>query len=768
MSKRATQHSRRSSRAKPLPTRPRAKSHDLPAWVAAIILAVSIGVVYGRALDVPFIFDDISTIVQNKSITSLSSLVGTPEHPGPLRPGQQLPTAARPLVNLSFAINYHFGELKPDGYHAINVAIHFLSAVLLLLIVRRTLRLPYFAGRYETSSGWLAFLVAMIWTLHPLQTETVIYATQRTELIFAFFYLATLYCSLRYWASDGIPTQRVLWLTLAVVASLAGMASKEVMVSAPLIVLLFDRTFVAGSVAKAVRRSWPLYVGLAATWLLLFGLLLGRPHSASVGFGIGVTAGEWWLTQTKVLWIYLKLAIWPWPLLIHYKVPYLTVAESWVYVIPTLVVVIAAIILLWRNNPIGYLAVWIGAILAPTFVIPIITEIAAERRMYLPLAALAVVFVLGGQWLFQFVLGRFTGDRQSESARSTPLAVVAAVTLLIAMVGGMLSANRLASYYDDKNLWQEVIRVYPHDEVALYNLGCSLLDAAQLPESIDALQAAREQKPDDVDTLNNLGVALMRSRRFQESYELLKRAAKLEPDAFDVHANLGHLLTRAGNNKEAVDELRTALSLKPDDTEALSTLGLALTLLNRNAEAIEVLERVDRLRPNDVDIHKRLGAAYRQSGKDGLAIEHYRKAIELDPADGNAHFVMGQLLANASQADEAKSQYDIALHLIPDVPEVHGSYADLLRKLNRVPEAIQHYKMAIQLKPDFVPLYTGLINTLAADSNSTEAIATAEKGIEVARSTHQDAEAERLEEWLKHYQTELRRAASDPSIPSKQ
>src|SRR6476659_3666368 len=119
--------------------------HDLVAggrprpWLAATVLAVAIGVVYGRALDVPFIFDDIAAITKNRSITSLWPLVGTAAHRGPLNPPPQTPVAARPLVNLSFALNYVFNGLSPTAFHAVNVAIHFLSALLLWSITQRTL-----------------------------------------------------------------------------------------------------------------------------------------------------------------------------------------------------------------------------------------------------------------------------------------------------------------------------------------------------------------------------------------------------------------------------------------------------------------------------------------------------------------------------------------------------------------------------------------------------------------------------------------------------
>ena len=188
--------------------RSRATTDGPSLWLAAAILAVSIGIVYARSLNSPFILDDNGTVNTNTSIRSLWPLIGTEEHRGPLNPERDLPTAGRPLVNYSFALNYHFGGLNVVGYHVVNVAIHFLCALLLFAIVRRVLRLPYFAGRFDSVAGWLAFGAALLWSVHPLLTDAVAYLTQRTELMMAWFYLATLYCSIRYWFASPLPRER--------------------------------------------------------------------------------------------------------------------------------------------------------------------------------------------------------------------------------------------------------------------------------------------------------------------------------------------------------------------------------------------------------------------------------------------------------------------------------------------------------------------------------------------------------------------------------
>ena len=318
-----------------------------------LILATVVSAVYGRALGGPFIFDDFKSIVENQSITRMWPVVGDADQPGPLYRLHDNPVAGRPLVNFSLALNYRFGQLNPAGYRAVNIFIHILSALLLVAIVRRTLRLPHFSGRFDRSSDSLALAAASLWALHPLQTESVVYITQRTELMVALFYLATLYCCLRFWAAaahDG----RHVWLVLASVAAVAGSASKEVMVTAPLAVLLFDRTFVAGSFANAWRSSRPLYCGLALCWIVLAYLNYDNPRGPSAGFGDGLSATVWWFTQAKVLFLYLKLAVWPAPLAVHYDFALIsTLAAAWPWLLMAAALVGATIFLLWRRDSAG-------------------------------------------------------------------------------------------------------------------------------------------------------------------------------------------------------------------------------------------------------------------------------------------------------------------------------------------------------------------------------------------------------------------------------
>ena len=628
---------------------PRPKPAGPPNWLAVAILAISIGIVYGRALDVPFVLDDHASVVKNPSIRSLWPLVGTEEHRGPLNPLRDLPTTARPLVNYSFALNYLFGGLNVLGYHVVNVVIHFLSALLLMAIVRRTLRLPYFGGRFDSVAGWLAFAATLLWAVHPLLTDAIVYITQRTELMMAWFYLATMYCSMRYWELLSDPAEkgrvstttddsqsqsrRTLWLALAILACLCGMLSKEVMVSAPIVVLFFERTFVSGSFARSFRRSWPLYLGLAVTWIPLFVLSANSPRSLSTGFHLCENVYVYWFTQCKVLMMYLKLAIWPWPLLCAYQLPDVDAfPEFCLFVVPVLLMSVLAISLFWRKPAIGFVLIFIGTVLAPTSIIPILTEMAAERRMYLPLAALIVLLVVG-TYLFlmrQLTLNALTG--QSSPVSKAPRAAAVAPVAILAVVYGIVTTHRLSDYYNETLMWQQVAESQPLNHLAHYNLGLlynyagreadsmaefeasvavhpgypnarsalgfALMNAGRMPEALASIQAAIDIDPEYVGALNNMGIALTKLGRYPEAIEYLEHAIRIEPSHADAHTNLGKALMSAGRTAEATEQLQIARSLTPEDADVLVDLATSHANNNELPQAIELFKRALNLNPD--------------------------------------------------------------------------------------------------------------------------------------------------------------------------
>ena len=205
------------------------------------------------------------------------------------------------------------------------------------------------------------------------------YVTQRTESTMALFYLLTLYAAIRALDSE----RPALWHGLSVLSCALGMASKEVMVTAPLMVLLYDAVFRFNAFRPLFEKRWPLYLGLAATWTILLALTWSGPRARTVGFSAGANAWEYALNQSVMVTRYLRLAVSPKALVLDYGAPP-----------PTSVHPGVALPGHHRAHhgrdrdgvdlPPGgwFFGAWFCQILAPTYsVIPILTEVGAARRM---------------------------------------------------------------------------------------------------------------------------------------------------------------------------------------------------------------------------------------------------------------------------------------------------------------------------------------------------------------------------------------------------
>ncbi len=680
------------------------------AWATLAVVTVAVVAIYWRALDAPFIFDDVPGIVENPSTERLWPPVGDADERGPLNPPGLAPTSRRPLVNLTFALNRRLAGLDPRPYRVVNLALHVAAATLLAAVVRRTLVLPAFGGAWTKTAGPVALVAALVWAVHPLGTEAVAYVTQRTELMGALFYLLTLWAALRYWTAR-VDAARVAWMALATAACLAGVASKEIVASAPLVVLLYERTFIADS-WRAVRRSWPLYAGLALSWLLLVLLNAGGVTGLSDPRH-HVPIDVWWMTQTKVLFLYARLAVWPWPLSIHYASDFLrTFSAAWPWLAAAALLVVAIAAAVWRRPAARFVVVAVALVLAPTFVVPLPKMIAAERRMYLPLAGLVVLAVVGAY--------RLLTERAPHAGARLGAALAAAVVVAASAV----SVARLGAYESAVTIWDDAVRHQPRDAMAHYNLGVALADAGRADDARTQFEEALRLDPEHTGALDNLGMLLNGRGRTTEAIGLFEKALTIEPGDAVAHNNLGAILTTTGRTDEAIRHLRLALAAQPDQPKGKvhMNLGNALLATGDVDHAIAHLEAAVRSDPDAGDAHYALGTALLRVGRADLATPELRAALRLRPDDAEATGSLAAALFQTGDADTAIAEYRHAIALAPDSPAAHNNLAATLLALHRPDEAIPELETVLRLRPDHANAHFNLGSALLDAGRPGEAI----------------------------------------------
>ncbi len=577
-------------------------------WLAAVLISVGGFGVYLPSLSAPFVFDDIPGVVQNESIRNLRDL-GRVLNP----PAEGAGIDSRPVINLSLALNYAAGGLNPFGYRLTNVAIHVLGALALFGLVRRTLLLPPVPTKLQAQALPVALSTALLWTLHPLQTETVICVIQRTESLVSLGYLAALYAFARAVEPGG----HGLWPVLAWLACLLGMATKEVMVSAPLMLLLYDRSFAAGTFREAWRLRGRWYLALASTWLLLAWLVLasGGDRGGTAGFGHGVSAWTYLLTQARALTIYLKLSLWPDPLIVDYGdwlAPGLSavLAES-LLIVGLLMLTAWAVV---RRPKLGFVGAVFFAVLAPSSSFyPLISQTIAEHRMHLPLAAVLTLLMLG---LFRL-----------------PVHAAVSLALLGAFAAGWGTVRRGADYASEFTLWTDLVAKAPGNPWAHFNLGKLHYQQGRFAEAEQANRVALALRPDHAEAHFALGLALERLGRAQEAADSYQRAVEARPGYTEAHFRLGLLALRSGRSTEALAAFSTAVRLQPDHADARGNLGATLYQLGRPDEAIPHFEHVLLLRPDSVEARFNLAQLLLQRGRTAEALPHLEQAARLRPQD---------------------------------------------------------------------------------------------------------------------------------------
>ncbi|HEY2431101.1 MAG TPA: tetratricopeptide repeat protein [Vicinamibacterales bacterium] len=568
-------------------------------WWPHLLIVVALAGVYVNSLRGPLIFDDRATIIDNATIEHLNS-------GRVLQPPRETSVAGRPVANLSFAINYAIGGREVGGYHAVNVAIHVLCTLLILAIFRGVTSL-------ET-----ALAVALLWGVHPLNSEAVDYLTERTESLMALFYLTTIYCAARAARRNA----NVAWWTVAaIVACGLGMATKESMVTAPLVVVAYDRVFLFPSFREALRRRVWLYAGLALTWLLLAALLWQAPRGLSAGFS--APDGDAWtylLNEAVMIVRYLRLAVWPSSLVLYYGWPRpLSVAD----VLPQLIaiaIMMAGAAWAWRRWPrAGFLGVVFFLTLAPTSsIVPIATEVGAERRMYLPLIAVVTLMVMAFR-------------RLVPSPRWRVTALVAAATLLAAA-----TISRNAEYRSSLRLAETAAQRWP-SPAADSMLGVELAAAGRLTEAEARLRAAASAYPP---ARYYLGTVLVAQNRPAEAVEPLRAYIASQPPQLDqvrlARRQLAAALVKAGREEDAALAYRAALAADPGDAEAMVQLAQILLRQGRFVEAVPLLRDLTVRRPEDAWVFGGLGIALASTGRIDEAIDAFRRQLDLDPSNGHA------------------------------------------------------------------------------------------------------------------------------------
>jgi Tfp pilus assembly protein PilF len=623
-----------------------------------LILILLLGfLAYSNTFGVPFQFDDEDYIETNIFVTQPGKIFSPLSTASRLPEGNvRLTVFTRYLGHLSFALNYVLGGLEPTGYHAVNLAVHLINALLVYWLVVLTFRTPRMNGsRLGESSRLIALFSALLFVSHPVQTQAVTYLTQRFTSLCAMFYLVSLTLYIKARLSEGRKC-RALYL-FSFVSALTAMFTKEIAFTLPVAIALYEFMFLESGLKGRVKKLLPYLLLMPIVPILVLVTDVELDSCRSI---FDVVAGatttqhettrwEYFLTQQRVITTYLRLLVLPINQNLDYDYPVFHELLD-PQVLPPFLLLMSVfglgLHLLRRSSTsepalrlIAFGIFWFFiAASVESSVIPIVIVI-SEQRVYLPSAAFFPAFVAG-----IFYATEKIGVKKI-------FAVTAAVCIAVAVSFSVAAYSRNAVWKTELSLWTDVVSKSPGNWRGHYNLGNALRDAGAIDKSIEHYQTAIRLKPGKAMPYNNLGIAYKKKGRLEAAVEQYEMAIEADPFYANAYSNLGNVYLAMGLYDKAIGYYETALSLDPDYPDANYNMGVAYHHKGEHDKAIRYYEKALELNPNYVDAHYNLGLVYREKGSIEMARREFEKVLQIEPAYRKAMEKLNELRGSTQSGD---------------------------------------------------------------------------------------------------------------------
>ncbi len=651
----------------------RASSPSLETLKAGFLL-ICVCLLYYPTTKADFIWDDDVFITQNPIMATSNALerfwfsTDPPDY--------------FPLVSTNLWLQRHLWGVNPLGNHLVNIAFHAFNALLFWRVLLRM----------AVPGAWMA---AMVFALHPIQVESVSWATQIKTVQSTFFYLLALLTYLQFCVKQNLKVYG-LSLFLFVLALL----SKTSVVMLPVVLLLYHVWKQDIPLLATIRRTFP-YFSLS----LIFGLITiwYQYNSAGAkGNEWSLSFGERLVNAGHNIFFYLYKLVVPLDLTFVYPRWSLDVSQ-WISWTPHMALGFI-LYFFYRNRNrwgrhaffgLGYFIVSLFPVLGFLNIYFMLFSFVADHYQY-----------IAGQGIIALSAAATYHRVSKITPTFQKMSVV--LTFLILVTLAILTWKQQAHYQNSVVLWQDTLKKNPNAWIAHNNLGLTLADKRNFDEAIFHYREAIKIKPNYANGFNNLGIALREKGKHSEAISHFRSAIKFNPDFALAHYNLGTVLKGKEQLDEVISHYKTAVKLRPDLAIAHNNLGAALYSKAAINEAIVHYKEALRLRPNYYEAHNNLGNALKNSGQLDKAINQYRTAIKIKPDYAIAHNSLGNALSEGGKLNEAIIHYKAAIKIKPDYASAYSNLGNALYAKRDLDEAETQFKFALRIKPDFAKAHNSL------------------------------------------------------------
>jgi len=731
-----------------------------------IILSIISVIVFCNTLDNTFVYDDSVTIVKNNLIKSWKNFHTLFSFNYFILSGE---LSYRPIATLTYFIDYSLWGLNSTGFHLTNILLQTINTILFYIFLKRV-----------TKITTLAFFSTLLFTTHPILTETVNSISYREDLLTALFFLIAFILYLKINKTFFNKSKFLLYYLGSLFSYLLALFSKEMAITFPILLILFDIFYLPpGKPLQAlIKKLNGIYIGyFSVTAFYLFIQFVVFRH---VYIRLDQTRQSLFV-MIKVLASYIKLLFLPFNLNADYVIPPITtgIISFIISVLLVITVTIITIRLCKNNKKYWFFISWFFITLLPVSNIIPIGNIMAERYLYIPIMGFCgiigilaqnfdfkkplvaicftiVIFILGvmciyrnGIWRDELALWYSTAIREPNSARAHHnIGVVHSAkgyyeyaeleykkTLEINPKDIEAHYN-LGNAYERKGMlenaikeYQEVIRHNPYYSDAYNNLGSIYKKKQLLDKAIEHYKKAIQCNPFNPHYYNNLGLTYHEKKLYKEAVTEFARSLKINSELPSTHNHLGNTYKEMGNIKNAMTEYKTAIELDPATADFHNNLGIVYTNIGQLEEAIKEFETAIRLDSKLANVHNNLGIAHAKKGDRDKAIDELNNAVALGFDNADVHNNLAGVYLTKGLTDNAIVELKLALKFNPKDSNAHCNLGNAYTSKNLVDEAISEFKEAITYNPTDGEIYYYLGNAFYRKGQYDDAVYTLNQSV---------------------------------------
>ncbi len=623
-----------------------------------------------------------------------------------------------PFTWLSHMLDSELYGLNAGGHHITSVIIHIINTLLLFFVLYRM-----------TGKEWRSFIVAGLFAVHPLHVESVVWISERKDILSAlFFFLGLLFYS--YYV-EKVTIGRYI---LVLVSYLFGLMSKPMVITFPFVLLLLDywplKRINLEEVKESKKKSetgkilWSLVKEKIPMFALipLFSFLTfyAQKKTGAVADIVSAPISQRILNAIISYARYLGKMIVPVNLLPYYPFPMKKIPVAPVILSLIILSIITYFVFLSYKKR-KYLLVgwfWFLGMLVPVIgIVQIGGQAMADRYTYIPLIGIFVIIV--------FLISDVIEKRRLKIALSVLCAamMVLLITLTVKQVKRWRDSSTLFSYtlsVDRDNFFAhnslgselllngkteeavqhflEAIKSEPGYFSAHFNLASAYMEMGKFDEAIEHYKLSFIEK-EDAGGFNNIGYAFIKLKKYEEAVKWLEKAIALDNALLDARMNLAKAYRMEGRISDAIKQYEEVLKLKPDFTPALNQIGLLFVEEKRFEEATEKFKKCVTIKPESEEYLRNYGKALNEIGKSDEALKQIEKALKINPDSSQLLNDYGLVLAKMGKMKEAAEKFEMAVFKDPDFLDGHINLGFALLQLNDFEGAITNFKKALTIDP---------------------------------------------------------------------